>query len=67
MAAGSELHEDMAVKPLELRKLDNLVLTVNITKEFHIRVWLAIKLIWLAAFVLGGELEISTGEKDTDG
>lgn len=49
------------LKPVKLRKLDDLVVTVTVqvTRELRFRVWLAIKLIQLAVWVIGGRTAIN--------
>lgn len=47
------------MKAIPLRKFDDrYTITVAITREFRIRVWIAVQLITLAAWVLGGRLEL---------
>jgi hypothetical protein len=45
-----------------IRKLDDLVVTIVVTKEFQLRIWVAVQLVRLASFILGGRIEI----KDND-
>lgn len=36
----------------------NVTLTVKISTEFMVRKWIALKLIWLATYILGCRLEV---------
>lgn len=44
---------------------ENMTLVVKISREFKIRTWIALRLVWLAAKVLGCGFE-TTGEDQPD-
>mgnify|MGYP001605636406 CR=1 FL=1 len=41
-----------------LRKMENVTLTVTITREFRLRIWLALLFIRLAGKILGANVEV---------
>jgi len=43
-----------------VRNFRGLVVTVRLSKSLSCRVWLAVRLIWLAAWMLGGKLQIDS-------
>ena len=50
---------------MELRKLNqDYTMTANLvlTREFRLRMWLAVRLIWLAAWVLDCDVEVNALE-----
>jgi hypothetical protein len=49
-----------ALGDYKIRKLDNLVLRITVTRELKLRVRAAIWLVRLAALILGGELEVNS-------
>lgn len=51
----------MASNTISLRRLDEtcvLEVTVKVTREFRVRIWLALKLITFAWWVAGGRVEV---------
>ena len=50
-----------SIGTVKIDKLETLEIQVKITTEFHIRAWIACKLIKLAAFVLGGQATVEMG------
>lgn len=43
---------------VDIRKMENLTVTLNVTREFKFRVWAASQLFRLATWILGGKPEI---------
>lgn len=44
--------------PVIHRLTHDVVMTVRLSRQFHIRAWIATFLIWLAAWILGCRVEI---------
>ena len=47
---------------VDIRKLDGLTIEVTVTREFRVRVAVALFLIRCAAFVLGGDMRVADDE-----
>jgi hypothetical protein len=52
------------MKALKVRKIENLVIDLHVTREFRLRVWLATQLVRLAAWTLGGRCNVSADFND---
>lgn len=47
-----------------IRKLNSLELEVTVTREFHVRVAVALLLIRCAAWVLGGRMHVKSSDEE---
>ncbi len=55
-----------SVGTIKLNKLDSLVLKVVVTRRFRVRMFIAVQLVRLASFVMGGRIEVDSKEKGNE-